>query len=417
MHSVTARLASVAAAAATLLLAASVGGVAAASPALPGDRSALVLAGPDRAVPASAETVKISISDFNRTFSAMAKLKPVTKAGRGAVGVLLPDTVSSNRYVKFDAPYFKKAFSIAGLPASDFSVQNALGSDATQLAEAQQDIALGARVLILDPLDSGVGADIERYAKQQHVAVIDYDRFTSGGSRRYYVSFNQVAVGQAMGRGLASCVSAWGVKHPQVIVMNGDPADFNAALFAQGYDQVLAPYFKSHGWKLVSEPAGTWDPATAETEFMQQYAKHPGLNSALIPNDENAAPIISFLRKHGIKARAFPVTGQDATLTGLRNILGGYQCGTAYKPYYLEAQGAAALALFLRAGLKPPASLLNVQFKDPGAKKVRVPSLLFNPVWVTVKNLKSTVVGDKYVSVSQLCAGYAAACKAAGITG
>ncbi|HEY5393798.1 MAG TPA: substrate-binding domain-containing protein [Trebonia sp.] len=420
MHSATARFpALAAAAAAALLLAVGAAGSAAASPARPGVESGAAPAIASRPAPADAGTVKvqISIGDFNGTFRAMAKLKLVTKAGRGLVGVILPDTLSSDRFGRFDAPYLKRAFATAGLPASQLKVASAHGADATQLAEAQADITLGAKALIPDPLDSGVGGAIESIAAAHGVPVIDYDQFTLGGSRRYYVSFNVVAVGRTLGRGLVSCVSAWGVKKPQVIIMNGGSAGSTATRLAAGYDQVLSPYFKSGKWALVSEPAGTWDPPTAAAEFRQQYAKHPGLNSALIPDDENAAPIISFLQGQRIKARTFPITGQDATLTGLRNILGGYQCGTAYKPDYLEAQGAAALALFLRAGLKPPASLLNAQFKDPSGKKASVPSMLFGPVWVTTKNLKSTVVADKYVSVSQLCKGYATACKAAGITG
>ena len=145
--------------------------------------------------------------------------------------------------------------------------------------------------------------------------------------------------------------------------MRGAPTDNNATLFAQGYDAVLAPHFKS-GWKDVSNPAGTWDPPTALTEFQQQFTAHPNINAALIPNDENGAPIIHYLQGKGIKAKTFPTTGQDATLTGLQNILTGYQCGTVYKPIYLEAQAAAALAMYARAGVKPPASLVNGATQD-----------------------------------------------------
>jgi D-xylose transport system substrate-binding protein len=346
----------------------------------------------------------------------MAQLKPVAAAGKGSVEVILPDTTSSTRYVEFDEPYLKQAFTAAGLSSSDFTVQNALGSDATQLSDAQSAITKGATVLVVDPLDSGVGAQIESYAKSHGVAVIDYDRLTLGGTRSYYVSFNNVKVGQVMGAGLVSCTSAWGVKTPQVIVMKGAPTDNNATLFAQGYDGVLAPYFASHGWKDVSNPAGTWDPPTMLSEFQQQYTAHKNINAALIPNDETGAPIIHYLQGQGIKAKTFPTTGQDASLTGLQNILAGYQCGTVYKPIYLEAQAAAALALYARAGQTPPTSLVNGQTADSTAK-VQVPSVLLVPKWVTTSNMNSTVIADKFVSASQLCSGtYAAACKSAGIS-
>ena len=359
---------------------------------------------------------QLSLSQINNSFSAMATLKPLAAKGKGTVAVILPDTVSSTRYVEFDAPYLKESFQKAGLSSSQYVVQNALGSDATQFSDAQTDISKGATVLVVDALDSGVGAHIESYAKAHGVAVIDYDRLVLGGNRKYYVSFNNVQVGKLIGQGLVSCVAAWGVKSPQVIVMRGAPTDNNATLFAQGYDAVLAPKFSS-GWKDVSNPAGTWDPPTALSEFQQQYTAHPSINAALIPNDENGAPIIHYLQTKGIKAKTFPTTGQDATLTGLQNILSGYQCGTVYKPIYLEAQAAAALAMYTRAGITPPASLVNGTTQDTTAK-VAVASALLSPTWVTTSNMNSTVIADHFVPASQLCAGkYAAECTAAGISG
>ncbi len=359
---------------------------------------------------------QLSLSQINNSFSAMATLKPLVAKGKGSIAVILPDTVSSTRYVEFDAPYLKESFQKAGLTSSQYVVQNALGSDATQFSDAQTDITKGATVLVVDPIDSGVGAHIESYAKAHGVAVIDYDRLVLGGNRKYYVSFNNVKVGTLIGQGLVSCVSAWGVKSPQVIVMKGDPTDNNATLFAQGYNAVLAKQF-SAGWKDVSNPAGTWNPPTALSEFQQQYTAHPTINAALIPNDENGAPIIHYLQNKGIKAKTFPTTGQDATLTGLQNILTGYQCGTVYKPIYLEAQAAAALALYTRAGVTPPASLVNGTTQDTQAK-VAVKSSLLVPTWVTTSNMNSTVIADKFVPTSQLCAGkYATPCKNAGISG
>jgi D-xylose transport system substrate-binding protein len=364
----------------------------------------------------TASVPKLSLDQINNTFSAMATLKPLAAKGKGNVTVILPDTVSSTRYVEFDAPYLKESFQKAGLKSSQYTVENALGSDATQFSDAQTAITKGATVLVVDALDSGVGAHIESYAKAHGVPVIDYDRLVLGGQRKYYVSFNNVQVGRLIGQGMVSCVAAWGVKKPQLIVMRGAPTDNNATLFAQGYDAVLKPHFSS-GWKDVSNPAGTWDPPTALSEFQQQYTAHPNINAALIPNDENGAPIIHYLTNKGIKPKTFPTTGQDATLTGLQNILANYQCGTVYKPIYLEAQAAAALAMYIRAGVVPPATLVNGTTEDTQSK-VAVKSVLLAPKWVTSANMNATVIADKFVPASQLCAGkYAKPCAAAGISG
>jgi D-xylose transport system substrate-binding protein len=237
-------------------------------------------------VPAASAAPAISVSSFNRTFSAMSALKPITAKGKGGIGAILPDTVSSTRYVEFDAPYLTEAMKDAGLASSEISVVNAHGSDATEYADAQADIAKGDKVLIMDPLDSGVGAKIESYAASHGVKVIDYDRLTLGGSRAYYVSYNNVHVGQLLGQGLVSCISAWHVKNPQVLVMRGAPTDNNATLFYDGYWSVLSPLFKSGKYKLVGQPAGTWTPTVALTEFEQAYTAHPNINAVLMPNDE-----------------------------------------------------------------------------------------------------------------------------------
>jgi D-xylose transport system substrate-binding protein len=343
----------------------------------------------------------VSVTTFNKNFTTMANLKSVTAAGKGKIAVILPDTVSSARYTEFDAPYLAQAFAAAGLSTSDTIIQNAQGSDSTQLTDAQSDITSGASVLVVDPLDSGVGTSIETYAKAHGVPVVDYDRLVLGGSRQYYVSFDNVKVGTLIGQGMVTCVAAWKVAKPTLAVMVGSPTDNNATLFAQGYNAILKPLFSSGSYTLAASPAGTWDPPTALTEFQQAYTAHPSINAVLVPNDENAAPI--------------PVTGQDATLVGLQNIISGYQCGTAYKPIYLEAQAAAALALYMRAGKVPPAGLVNGTVKDTVAN-VSVPSSLLHPEWVTPVNMESTVIADNFVPASQLCAGaYAADCTTYGI--
>jgi D-xylose transport system substrate-binding protein len=364
---------------------------------------------------AAPSSSSLTVTSFTNNFAAMKSLTSLAKSGKGKVAVILPDTVSSARYTQFDAPYLTKAFQTAGLSSSQFSIQNAQGSDSTQLTDAQSAVTAGASVLVVDPLDSGTGASIESYAKSHGVAVIDYDRLTLGGSRQYYVSFNNVAVGTLLGKGLVSCVAAWGLAKPNVAVMVGAPTDNNATLFAQGYNAVLKPLFSSAKWTLAVRPAGTWDPPTAETEFQQALTAHPGINSVLMPNDETAAPVITYLKTLNIPARKFPVTGQDATTVGLQNVISGYQCGTVYKPIYVEAQAAAALALYLRAGKTPPKGLVNGSSTDPQTN-TKVASVLLKPQWVTPTNVESTVIKDQFVTVGELCTGaFAADCTKYGI--
>ena len=366
--------------------------------------------------PANGQTPQLSVNDFSADFSAMAKLKPLVAKGMGKIGVLLPETTTSARYTSFDAPYLKKAFAAAGLAANQVIITNAQGSEATELTQAQSAISQGATVLLMDPISSGVGGSIEAYAKQHGVPVIDYDRLTLGGSRAYYVSFNNVKVGELIGKGMEACLADWKIAKPQILVMRGAPTDNNATLFAQGYMGVLQPKFSSGDYTKVAEPAGTWDPSVARTTFEQQYTAHSNINAVVMPNDDTSNAVISYLKTLKVPPRTFPTTGQDATLTGLQNVLAGYQCGTVYKPIYLEAQAAAALAIYLRAGAEPPKALVSGTTKDSNQNK-DVPSVLATPIWVTPKNMSATAVKDKFVDSAKLCAGaLASACKSAGIS-
>jgi len=348
--------------------------------------------------------VVISVSSFGSNFDVMKVLKPLTAKGHGKVGVLLPDTQSSARYVDFDEPYLTKAFEAAGYSSSDFKITNAQGSDATQQQQAEADITDGATVLLVDPLDSGVGATIESYAKSHGVATIDYDRLTLGGSRSYYVSFNNVTVGKLIGQGLVDCITAWNVQSPQVFELDGAPTDNNATLFAQGYNGVLKPKYSAGTYTKVGEQAvPDWDNQQALTIFQQQYTAHPNINAVVAANDGLGQSVIAALKSAKVPAKKVPTTGQDATEQGMQNILQGYQCMSVYKPIYDEAEAAVALATYMRAGQTPPSALVNGSTTDSQENK-QVPSVLLVPISVNAKNMNDTVIKDGFISASQLCA-------------
>ena len=379
----------------------------------------------------SAAGKTVSASTFNTKYSTMAYLKSIAAKGKGAITVILPDTKSSARYTAFDAPDLTKALKAAGV--KKFKVENALGSDSTMFTDAQAAIASGTKVLIVDPIDPTTGASIEAYAKARGVKTIDYDRLTLGGQRSYYVSFDNVAVGTLIGKGELACQTAWGVTNPVTYISYGSPTDNNATLFAKGYNTVLAAAgFNVTATTLtgakqtVLENAGTWDGPTAASDFEAAYTAHPTINSAVTPNDNNASGIITYLQSKGLKPKTFPFTGQDASVVGFQNVISGYQCGTVYKPIYKEAQAAVALAVYLNAGVKPPAGLVNGKTPDT-LQKSNVPSVLLTASWVTAADIQSTVIADKWITASQICTSnaptvagspqptYAADCTALGI--
>ncbi len=357
---------------------------------------------------------ELTIDSFTADYSAMAQLKDMVSSGSGKVAVLLPDTTSSARYTQFDAPNLKSAFEAAGYSASDFSIQNAQGNTDTQLSMADAAITAGVKVLIMDPIDSTVGKQIQSKAAAAGVALISYDRATFQGDKTYYVSFNNVEVGKKIGEGFKQCVSDWGVSSPKIYQLDGgEDTDPNAIDFAKGYNSVIwgqektpldAGTTNSDGWTLVNEEiAPGWDNAKGGTIFSQAYTAHPEINATVEANDGLAGAVIEVLKRAGVPAKKIPTTGQDATTQGMAYILQDYQCGSVYKPIYVEAQAAVALATYLRSGQAPPSGLLNGTTTDPTNASVTEPAVLLTPMWVDKTNMEDTVIKDGAVTVSDLC--------------
>ena len=363
----------------------------------------------------------------------MSQLKGLTaSATKGAsslqVGVILPDTTSSTRYVDFDAPYLKEAFTDAGYTSSEYRIDNAQGNDATELSDATADINLGAKVLVVDEIDNPTGVAVAKLAESKGVTLIAYDRAIFQGTNTYYVSFDNELVGELIGQGFEACVKSWGIAKPKVYVLNGgEDTDANAIAFATGYNKavwgkaaktVAAGTTNSLGYSLVAENfAPGWDNTKGGTIFQQAYTANPSINATIEANDGLANAVITDLKTAGVKPNTVPTTGQDATAQGMAWILQGYQCGSVYKAVYKEAQDAVSLAIILLAGQTPPAALLNGTTTDPADSSITEPASLLTPVWVTKANMESTVVKDGFDTASAICtiAG-ASACSAAGIS-
>ena len=237
-------------------------------------------------------------------------------------------------------------------PASRPTIQNAEGDKATQQQQAEQAITNGAKVILLVNLDSGSGAAIEAQAASQGVKVIDYDRLTLDSPNvDYYVSFDNEAVGKLQGEGLVDCVGD--KQGAEIAVLNGSPTDNNATLFKNGYDSVINPKFDSGDWTEIDDQSvPDWDNQQALTIFEQILQKNDNkVDGVLAANDGLANSAISALKQR--KLPQVPVTGQDATLQGIQNIVNGDQCMTVYKAIEKEAQAAADLAIALAKGEEP----------------------------------------------------------------
>lgn len=331
--------------------------------------------------------------------------------GGGTVGVILPDATTSPRWESADRPFLQAAFEEAGI---DADIQNAGGNVSTFGTLCDGMINKGVAVLMIVNLDSDSGSACLGKAQDAGIQTIDYDRLTLGGGAAFYVSFDNVEVGRTMGEGLISCLDDADKTSANVVLINGDPTDNNAALFKQGYVEALQAKVDSGDYTIVGDQTGEWDANVAGTAFEQLFTQNGGdIDGVVSANDTMAQGIIARLSANGLNGQV-PVTGQDASVEGLQAILAGDQCMTVYKAIEKEANAAAELAIMLING--EDASGLATGSVTDSVLKVEVPSVLETPQAIFRDNVKD-VIDDGFQTAADVCTGeFAAACTELGIS-
>ncbi len=315
----------------------------------------------------------------------------------GRACVILPDAASSPRWENGDRPALETAIMDAGFEAD---IQNAQGDAAKYSTIADQMLTQGCGVMILVDYN-GAGITVTENAQAQGIPVIAYDRPIEGAD--YYVSFDNFKVGELEGQSVVDGLDANGVDPAEAVVVyiGGDPADGNAAKFHDGAVSVM----EAAGITPAAEPPGKWDGEYSATQFEQALTDLGGkVDAVWAANDTNAAGVITILDKNGLTV---PVSGQDASVAGLQNVLLGKQAATVYKPYQLEAATAADLAVQLLSGETPTAP----EEYDDGT-----PFFAETPVLVGPEDIQQ-VFDDGNAVYDEVCTGEVAAkCDEVGLT-
>ena len=313
------------------------------------------------------------------------------------VCVLLPDTTSSPRWQQFDKPAFVNAFKKAGLTAS---IVNALNQPQKQLAQAEQCINDGAKVGIITSLDTGTSIAIQKKFTAAGGKTIDYDRQIVGGTGSVYISFDGNQVGRIQARGVITGMVAKKTYGPKGVIAQlwGGPTDANAFWFKSGNDDVLNPLFKVD--KVTKGPSKfvpDWDSKNAQTIFEQMLVQtNNNIQGVVAANDNIAGAVVATLKAEGLKPIA--LTGQDATVQGVQNIISGWQTNTVYKYVPAEANAAAAAAIALFKGQKPKSNAT----RPNGSKKQ---ATLVIPVVSITKANYTRLFKDKFLKRSDVCSG------------
>ena len=310
--------------------------------------------------------------------------------------VILPDADSGTRWVPGDQPALTAILTAAGFTPD---VQNAQNDTSKFATVADQQLAKGCGVMIIVDL-KGAGVAVAAKAKKQGIPVIAYDRPIAGAS--YYVSFDNTVVGQLEGQTVVDGLKAAGkdVTKASIVYSSGDPTDGNAKMFLDGALSVL----NKAGAKAAFTMKGTWDGPTAGTEFEQAFTALKGkIDAVLAPNDNNAAAMITILNKNKQTA---VLSGQDASVAGLQNVLLGYQAATVYKPFKVEAKVAADLAVQILKGGKPVA---------PKKLADGTPFFASAPFLINAANVQQVVAGGDAKAMDICTAAVKAACAKYGV--
>ncbi|NOV96661.1 sugar ABC transporter substrate-binding protein [Isoptericola halotolerans] len=299
--------------------------------------------------------------------------------------VILPDAASSPRWENMDRPALEEGLAAAGF---DSDVQNAQGDTNMYATIADQQLTQGCGVMLLVDYNGAALAVTEK-AQAQGIPVIAYDRPIEGAD--YYVSFDNVEVGRLEGQAIVQGLEDAGVDPAEatVVYMGGDPADGNAAMFHEGADEVMS----AAGITPAAEPPGVWDGEESATNFEQALTSLGGeVDAVWVANDTNAAGVITVLDKQGLTV---PVSGQDASVAGLQNVLLGKQTATVYKQVTLQAEAAVDTAVALLEGEEPQAD----QQLDDGTPYIAVTPVLVGPEEV------ATVIDNGDADAAEVCQG------------
>jgi len=330
--------------------------------------------------------------------------------GNQKIALLLPESKTA-RYEALDRPLFTAKIKQL-CPNCQVDYSNADQDASKQQSQAEAAITNGAKVLVLDPVDSASAASIVARAKQSNIPVISYDRLILNAPIDYYVEFDSVSVGKLQGESLIKGLGG-SPDGKSIVMINGAPTDNNAKLFKQGAHAVL----DKSGVKIAKEyDTPDWSPDKAQTE-MQQAITAVGkskINGVYAANDGTAGGAIAAMKGGGLDPKQVPVTGQDAELAAVQRIIAGEQYMTVYKPIKPLADTAATIAVAVAQGKAPAASMLNTKVNN-GTKDV--PTVALKVVAVTKDNVADTVVKDGVYKVNELCSSqYAKACTAAGVS-
>ncbi len=257
-----------------------------------------------------------------------------------------------------------------------------------QNRQAENMILQGVDVLVVVAHDGEKASYIVEKAHEAGIKVIAYDRLIKDSDLDYYITFDNVKVGEVQAQGVVDVVSKGDFAY-----IGGSPTDNNAFLVKEGSFKVLQPLIDSGDIEIVVEEfTEGWKPELAYETMKNYLEENDGkIDAVVAANDGTASGVITALEEYGL-AGTVPVSGQDASLGACQAIVEGKQTVTVYKPIRDIAYKAAEMAVAAANGNTAETNtVVNNGQKD-------VPSYLLDVVAVTKENIMETVIKDGFQS-------------------
>jgi putative multiple sugar transport system substrate-binding protein len=338
----------------------------------------------------------------------IAAAGPALAQGKGLIGISMP-TKSSIRWIS-DGESMVKEFTALGYESD---LQYGEDDIPNQLAQIENMVTKGAKVLIIAAIDGSTLSDILKKAHEAGVKVFAYDRLiTKTGDVDYYTTFDNFGVGVLQGNSLIKGLKERfaGVKPWNVELFGGSPDDTNAFYFYDGAMSVLQPLIDAGDIAIVSGQTGMdkvgtlrWDGAVAQARMDNLLSANytdKKVHGVLAPYDGLSRGIISSLKGVGYAPGAeMPiVTGQDAEVPSVKGMMAGEQYSTVFKDTRELAKVTAKMVDAVLQGKEPE---INDTKTYNNEVKI-VPSYLLTPYDVGTGDIEKLLIGSGYIKAEDL---------------
>ena len=299
------------------------------------------------------------------------------------------DTLRAARWVK-DRDLFTEECNKRGVGVL---VQSCESNDALQISQSENLLSQGIQALVVVAHNDKSCATIVESAHKLGVPVLAYDRLIANCDLDIYVSFDNVRVGELMAEKLTALKPKG-----NYVLMGGAPTDHNAILVREGHMKGLGPFLKRGDIKIVGDQwSNDWLAVNALKNMENILTQNNNRVDAVLDSyDGTAGGSIQALAEQKLAGKVL-VSGQDAEIAACQRILAGTQTMTVYKPVQLLAAKAAELAIKLAK--KEPIGEATVGI-DNG--KIKVPSVLLDPIPVDKNNMVSTVIKDGFHKMEEV---------------